>query len=844
MRKVITFSFVLFIVAALVSWAAVPTTLNDFFLPGSQPGQSGNLEHPAKCDNCHGGYDLAVEPAFNWRGSMMSQAARDPLYFACLAISNQDAPDCGDLCIRCHSPSGWLEGRSVPTDGSALNSNDRESVQCDFCHKLVKPTPLGVNPYPLDPDYVAAGTFAQDQAYLATITAIPSTSANGMYVADANNAKRGPFLDAAARHQIFYSPFHREAALCGTCHDVSNPAFVRNADDTYSPNAFDAPAPNFDPYTMFPVERTFSEWKMSEYNTTGVLAPQFGGNKSIVHTCQDCHLRDVTGMGCNKRGAPARPDLPLHDMTGGNMFIPNLVKTLFPGEYDPAALDAGVLRAQNMLRLAASLNVTMTQPTPGGDYLASVRVTNETGHKLPSGYPEGRRLWLNVKIYDAGGLIQEYGAYNSATGDLVHDTKIYEIKPGISADLAPIVGLPVGPSFHFVLNNQIFSDNRIPPRGFTNANFQAIQSPPVNYSYADGQYWDDTEFTIPTAATQVITTLYYQTTTREYVEFLRDENVTNNWGQVFYDLWVANGRSAPVAMIGDTTNLVLPPIADFAGAPTAGSAPLTVTFTDLSTNSPTSWLWDFGDAGTSTERNPTHTYTLEGSYTVSLTATNAYGSNTKTKPGYITVTPVGVVMHVHAIAVSRELLQGNRANGLASVTIVDAGLNPVSGATVTGNFTGPTSETVSATTGANGIAVLRSRAVKNPVGVWCFAVTGVAKAGATYDPGANVVTGACEGGAAAKDYAEAVPDGFMLAQNYPNPFNPTTDISLYLPEGRHVKLEVFNIIGQRMATLVDGYLESGHHSFIWDGSDAPSGVYLYRLQTGQFTETRKMILHK
>ena len=89
--------------------ASVPTTINDFFLPGSQPGESGNLEMPDKCDNCHGGYDLAVEPAFNWRGSMMSQAARDPLFYACLAIANQDAAESGDLCIRCHSPKGWLE---------------------------------------------------------------------------------------------------------------------------------------------------------------------------------------------------------------------------------------------------------------------------------------------------------------------------------------------------------------------------------------------------------------------------------------------------------------------------------------------------------------------------------------------------------------------------------------------------------------------------------------------------------------------------------------------------------------------------------------------------------------
>lgn len=544
------------VVCVAIVLASVPSTLNDFFLPGSQPGQSGQLETPDKCDNCHGGYNLAVEPAYNWRGSMMAQAARDPLFYACMAIANQDAPDAGDLCIRCHSPAGWLEGRSIPTDGTALNLNDRQGVQCDFCHKLVKPTPLGVNPYPSDAAYTS-GTYAQDQAYLATLGQIPPASANGMYIADASNAKRGPFTDPVARHQFFYSPFHKEAALCGTCHDVSNPAFVRNADGTYSPNAFDQPAPNFDPYTQFPIERTYSEWLNSAYNTpAGVYAPQFGGNKTNVSTCQDCHMKDVTGTGCNKAGAPTRTDLPLHDMTGGNTFIPKLLGILWPGEVNQAALDAGVARATGMLQKAASLNVTVT-PSAGG-YDAMVRVTNETGHKLPSGYPEGRRIWVNMKVYDTvGTLMYESGAYDPATGVLTHDPalKIYEIHPGLSTDLAAALNLPAGKGFHFVLNNQIFSDNRIPPRGFTNAAFAAIQSPPVAYSYADGQYWDDTYYTIPAAAARVDVVLYYQTISKEYVEFLRDENRTNDWGVRFYNLWNSNGKSAPVAMSTRTVQL-------------------------------------------------------------------------------------------------------------------------------------------------------------------------------------------------------------------------------------------------------------------------------------------------
>ena len=80
------------------------------------------------------------------------------------------------------------------------------------------------------------------------------------------------------------------------------------------------------------------------------------------------------------------------------------------------------------------------------------------------------------------------------------------------------------------------------------------------------------------------------------------------------------------------------PVANFSGNPTSGDSPLTVNFTDLSTNSPTSWSWTFGDGGTSTARHPSHIYTSSGNYTVSLTATNSTGSDGETKTNYITVT--------------------------------------------------------------------------------------------------------------------------------------------------------------------------------------------------------------
>jgi len=89
-----------------------------------------------------------------------------------------------------------------------------------------------------------------------------------------------------------------------------------------------------------------------------------------------------------------------------------------------------------------------------------------------------------------------------------------------------------------------------------------------------------------------------------------------------------------------------------------------------------------------------------------------------------------------------------------------------------------------------------------------------------------------------------VPVTYSLAQNYHNPFNPTTEISFSLPSASRVKLEVFNVMGQKVATLVNEQLETGEHVIQWNGSNAASGVYFYRLQTGEFTETRKMMLLK
>jgi hypothetical protein len=89
-----------------------------------------------------------------------------------------------------------------------------------------------------------------------------------------------------------------------------------------------------------------------------------------------------------------------------------------------------------------------------------------------------------------------------------------------------------------------------------------------------------------------------------------------------------------------------------------------------------------------------------------------------------------------------------------------------------------------------------------------------------------------------------MPSSYALHQNYPNPFNPQTEISFSLPAACQVTLDVYNIMGQRVATLVDRHLEAGEHAVTFDGRETASGVYFYRLNTSEFTDTQKMVLLK
>jgi len=540
------------LLALVLSAAAqVPTTATDFQQPGTQPGGlSVPIFSLGGCTFCHGNFDERQEPYERWSGGMMANAMRDPVFHAALTIANQDLGEAGALCLRCHTPGGFLAGRTTPADGSALSDVDYQGVNCHLCHRLVDPIAAAENP-------------SVDPAILAALASAPGDAHGGQFVVDPQDRRRGPF-DLGPTffyHQWLQSPFHRESLLCANCHEVSNPAFVRvggptpSASDTYALDTLAAQHPTHVKTDEFPLERTFTEWSLSDFAAGPIeMGGRFGGDATAVSSCQDCHMPTTSGTACAlELGHQVRPDVPQHDFAGANSWVPLAIYSLdgslalysetYVNGQPLFVFQDAVARNAAMLRAASDLTLTRA----GNDLVA--RITNQGGHKLPTGYSEGRRMWLNVRFYAGKNLLAERGHYDQASATLTTgDTKVYESVLGLDPAMAAQTGLPAGASFHIAVSNTVVKDNRIPPRGFANAAFEAGQAQPVGASYADGQHWDDTAFAIPVGATHAVVSVYHQTSSREYMEFLRDTNTTDNKGQLAHDEWVAAGESKPVLM--------------------------------------------------------------------------------------------------------------------------------------------------------------------------------------------------------------------------------------------------------------------------------------------------------
>jgi hypothetical protein len=641
-------------------------------MPGTQSGD-GTLEGPGRCLNCHDEYGGGLaEPGTQWMGSMMAQASRDFIFWACMTVSAQDSiwvlgrPNATDLCLRCHFPEGWLEGRSDPTNATLMGGSDYDGLHCDFCHQMVDPravdTHAGVNEgsdwlnywdetdASTTPSSTEANTtLAEDLTVLGGISLYNGNdffdpngqphdpnytyAASGQFFISPDNGKRGPFADNTAKHTALYSRFHKSKYFCATCHDVSNPALANLAFNGTLPGDGTTILPTEEKAAGFyyHVERTFSEFALSDIGQQGG-APGIGPYSPLlfttpdpnnwIRTCQDCHMKSVVGKGCDKNNVPERPTdsvehpksgVPQHDMTGGNAWVMAVLASSIPGSpnydatndallnqgpsvltldmtlgvgNDPAKMVLGVSRALANLQVAGTLtNATYDQATGS----LTFRVQNNTGHKLISGFPEGRRMFVNIKAWNGPTLIHEVNPYDPNVGTLkgltgtlsspalgpnesYADEIVYEAHTSSS-----LTG--EAETFHFVLATDRY-------KGVSDLNYFTTAE------YAGG--YDEVTLSLPAGADHVDITLYYQTTSREYMEFLRDEiNGTQNltlssptpagqpdayiaqtdtwftqlkaWGNTIWQLWDHNKNlpgAAPVQMSDvDATIVAAPAVA-------------------------------------------------------------------------------------------------------------------------------------------------------------------------------------------------------------------------------------------------------------------------------------------
>lgn len=591
-------------IAGASPWWEISGAL-DFTPHGTQPGLTHGLIASSSCSGCHAsnsGTNPTFQPYNTWAGSMMANATRDPLFWAALDVADHDVPGVGDYCLRCHTPSGWYGGRVVKTGGGTvagsngclLNGdhddpddfgNDYGGETCHYCHRLV---PLGPGNQPAL--IGNANVQLDDQP-------CPGNADEP--------CRRGPYDYTDGKptppHPWAHSAYLGSSAMCGSCHDVTTP------DTSEGPLRTLRTAGGADSGLPFPVERTYSEWTQSMFADL-VFRDRFGDVITDLpalargRSCQHCHMPvsdDPGARACSFCTSGSRAgELPIHELAGGNAWMPQVLK----GEYGAAlnreaAFDQTTAAARRLLSESTALGLTQqdyTAPTPtvAGQLIVQAKVTNLSGHKLPTGYAEGRRMWLELVVRDAlDTVVFASGSYDDATATLAVDPQLrtYEARHGIwdvdtaSCKTTDTLGREF---FHFVLADCIASDTRIPPLGLRPAragDSDGLELAPVGRIYASVapgvlSNVDLATYTVAlpigsAAPFTVKARLRYQTASRDYVEFLRDQAVDNAFpgenllcaggpGRPFmvgpqsasrgahaYALWQVYGRSSPEDMI-------------------------------------------------------------------------------------------------------------------------------------------------------------------------------------------------------------------------------------------------------------------------------------------------------
>lgn len=550
----------------------------------TEPGTLQNpLEKAADCQKCHSFQnkpEIADQPFVSpiaWRGTMMANAARDPVFWAGVAIAHQDAPDETVDCVRCHAPRAFVAGRGESIDPLQLEPDDLSGVDCELCHRMIDDgvTPHGNARYVIDDVVGPAGD-------------VP---------------KRGPWsYDGGDQpmHGWTVGEFLGTSEMCGTCHDVTTGRDRVDADG--QPLG-----------VKFGEQRTYSEWKNSALAQPG----------DVFQSCQDCHMPAVDDVaGCaefNTQDIVHATGGRRHDLAGANRRMVEIMKTLYgdagSGDIPDSFFDIALDNIDRTLASAATLEVT---PPAAVDLQAgidawSVKVTNNTGHKLPTGYSEGRVMWLEVTASYMGEVVYASGRWLPGQG--LEDDPQLRTYEAVAAEHGS------GVKFHLLRNTTWLVDSRLPPKGLK----KDIETDPVGDRYAllpdqTWPHWDEVAYQFGPASVVDATPgeddtldlrvrLLYAINTPEYLQFLADENHTNMAGIDAMALYPADPEPLVVAEWSGSvpaTGLTEESGTSTGGSPTTGAEPTTgpgaTTGLEATTGSPDS---TGGASATGSQTEPT-----------------------------------------------------------------------------------------------------------------------------------------------------------------------------------------------------------------------------------------------
>jgi len=419
---------------------------------------SSHFSGSGNCSSCHDGLtdtsgdDVSIVK--DWGASMMANATKDPFWKAKVETELKRNPHLSDLindkCTKCHAPMANYEITKVAPAGqvtlfgtgglldpdNTLHNAAMNGVSCTVCHQITDDATLGTldgfsGNYNINDTKTIYGQFSNI------------------------NTQR---MSNSTGYTPTFSTHVSDSAMCATCHNLKTP-YVDASGIVLTSTA----------ETEFPEQMPYTEWENSIFDDAG----------SDPQSCQDCHMPKTTSkISTPPPNSSARSGFAKHHLVGANTAMLTLLKNnaVELDVNNSSNMDLSISRARTMLQSSVDISIVSASVT-NGVLEANISLTNNSGHKTPSGYPS-RRMWLNFKVTDSNNnIVFESGRMNT-DGSIVgadNDDNQTVFEPHYdlitSADQVQIYEPVMGNSddevtFTLLRSAQYLKDNRLTPQGF------------------------------------------------------------------------------------------------------------------------------------------------------------------------------------------------------------------------------------------------------------------------------------------------------------------------------------------------------------------------------------------